>query len=93
MKSQRRLDINLVCDPSVCSHKPQIAAVVGHIFGGGRGSESTNLFVIALQRDVTQKVSIKKLWFLHSACRLMLVNICMKFHENILNDFKVIKRT
>ena len=37
------------------------------------------------QRDVTQKVLIQELWFLHSACRLMLINICMKFHENILN--------
>ena len=42
---------------------------------------------------VTQKVSIQELWFLHSACRLMLVNICMKFHEDILNGFKIIERT
>ena len=37
-----------------------------------------------VQRDVTQKVSIQELWFLHSACCLMLDNICMKFHEDIL---------
>ena len=37
-----------------------------------------------VQRDVTQKVSIQELWFLCSACRLMLVNTCMKFHENTL---------
>ena len=37
--------------------------------------------------------SIQELWFLHYACRLMLVNICMKFHEDILNGFKVIQRT
>ena len=30
-----------------------------------------------VQRDVTQRVSIQELWFLHSACCLMLVNICM----------------
>ena len=30
-----------------------------------------------VQRDVTQRVSKQELWFLHSACRLMLVNICM----------------
>ena len=46
-----------------------------------------------VQRDVTQRVSIQKLWFLHSACRQMLVNICMQFHEDILNGFEVIERT
>ena len=46
-----------------------------------------------VQRDVTQKVVIEELWFLHSACCLMLVSICMKFHEDILNSFKVIERT
>ena len=46
-----------------------------------------------VQRDVTQKVSIQELWFLHSACRLMLVNICMKFHEDTLNGFKVTEQT
>ena len=46
-----------------------------------------------VQRAVTPKVSIQELWFLHSACRLMLVNICMKFHEDILNGFKVTERT
>ena len=28
---------------------------------------------------------------LHFACPLILVNICMKFHEDILNGFKVIE--
>ena len=45
-----------------------------------------------VQRDVTQNVSIQELWFLLSVCRLMLVNICMKCHEDILNSFKVIER-
>ena len=40
-----------------------------------------------------QKVSIKELWFLRSARRLMLVNICIKFHGDTLNGFKVTKRT
>ena len=48
---------------------------------------SQKLLLTKVQRDVTQKVSIQMLWFLHSACRLMLVNICMKFHEDILNGF------
>ena len=30
---------------------------------------------------------------MRSAHRLMLVNICMKFHEYTLNDFKVTERT
>ena len=40
-------------------------------------------------KDVTQKLSIQELWFLHSASRLMFVNICMMFHEDTLNGFKV----
>ena len=46
-----------------------------------------------VQRDVTQNVSIQELWFLCSARRLLLVNICMKFHEDILNGFKVTEWT
>ena len=46
-----------------------------------------------LQREVTQKIHIQELWFLRSACHLMLVNICMKFHEGILNGFKVTEWT
>ena len=46
-----------------------------------------------LQRDITQKIHIQKLWFLHSACHLLVLNICMKFYEYILNSSKVIKRT
>ena len=40
-----------------------------------------------VQRGITQKVSKQELWFLCSAHRLMLVNICMKFHEGTLNIF------
>ena len=46
-----------------------------------------------LQRDVTKKIHIQELWFLHSACHLLVLNICMKFYEYILNSFKVIERT
>ena len=46
-----------------------------------------------VQRDVTQRVSTQELCFFYSACRLMLINICMHFHEDILNDFKVIEWT
>ena len=34
-------------------------------------------------------MSLKELWFLRSAHRLMLVNIFMTFHEDILNGFQV----
>ena len=46
-----------------------------------------------LQRDVTQKIHIQELWFLHSACHLLVLNICMKFYEYILNSSKVIEWT
>ena len=36
---------------------------------------------------------MQELPFLHSACRLMLVDICMKFHDASLYDLKVIERT
>ena len=41
----------------------------------------------------SSKGHIPELWFLHSAHRLMLVNICMKFHKDILNGFQVTERT
>ena len=47
------------------------------------------MLTVILQRDVTQKVSIQELWVLRSERRLMLVNIYMKFHEDMLNGFKV----
>ena len=43
-------------------------------------------------KGLTRKVKIQELWFLHCAHRLMLVNICMKFHEDTLNGFQVIER-
>ena len=46
-----------------------------------------------LQRDVTKKIHIQELWFLHSACHLLMLYICMEFYECILDSFKVIERT
>ena len=52
-----------------------------HIFNGFKVVEQTRFChgtsTYKVQRDVTQRVSIQELWFLHSACRLMLVNICI----------------
>ena len=41
------------------------------------GAHATGMTPYKVQRDVTQKVSTQELWFLHSAFRLMFVNICM----------------
>ena len=47
-----------------------------------------------LQRVVvTQKIHTQELWFLHSACHILVLNICMKFYEYILNSFKVTEQT
>ena len=35
---------------------------------------------------------MQELWFLHSACPLMLVDICMKLHDASLYGLKVIER-
>ena len=40
-----------------------------------------------LQRDVTKKIHIQGLWFLNSACHLLVLNICAKFYEYILEQF------
>ena len=44
-------------------------------------------------KGITLKTYIQALWFLCSARRLMLVNISMNFHEDILNGFQVTERT
>ena len=36
---------------------------------------------------------MQELWFLHSADRLMLIDIYMMFREDSSNDFQVIERT
>ena len=46
-----------------------------------------------VQREITQKILMQELLFLPSAHRLMLVDICMKFHDASLYGLKVIERT
>ena len=36
---------------------------------------------------------MQELWLLHSTRRLMLIDICMKFHKDSLNGFHVIVLT
>ena len=43
-------------------------------------------------REITQKVQMQELWFLHSAHCLMLIDIYMKFYEDSLNGFQVIEQ-
>ena len=45
------------------------------------------------QRAITPKVGKPKLRFMCFACRLKVFNVCVKFHENVSSDFKVMELT
>ena len=45
--------------------------------------------IFTVHRAITPEVCNPELQFLHSARRLMVLNIYLKFHENILNGFEV----
>ena len=47
-----------------------------------------NLVMVEVPWEITLKVYMQELWFLHSACLLMLVDICMKFHDASLYGLK-----
>ena len=49
--------------------------------------------IVNTQRAITPKVEKPELRFMCSARRLMVFNVCVKFHENMLSDFKVMERT
>ena len=49
--------------------------------------------IFNVQRTITPKVCNAELRFLRSARRLLVLKICMKFHENILNGFEITERT
>ena len=49
--------------------------------------------IVNTQRAKTPKVEKPELQFLCSARRLMVFNICVKFHENMSSGFKVMERT
>ena len=51
------------------------------------------IYYFQFQRAITPKIRNRELRFLHSARRLMLLYICVKFHENISNRFWVTERT
>ena len=45
------------------------------------------------KREITPKVDKLELPFMCSACRLMVINVCVKFHENMSRGLKVMERT
>ena len=49
--------------------------------------------IVYTQRAITQKVEKPELRFMCSARRLMVFNVCVKFHENMSSGFKVMERT
>ena len=49
--------------------------------------------IVNAQRAITPKVGKSYLWFMFSARRLMVLNICVKFLENMSRGFKVMKQT
>ena len=49
--------------------------------------------IFNVQRPIHRKVCNPELRFLCSARRLIMLNNCVKFHENILNGFEVTERT
>ena len=46
-----------------------------------------------VQSSIINKVCKQELWFLCSAHPIFVLYTCMKFHENISNDFEDIERT
>ena len=49
--------------------------------------------IVYTKRAITLKVDEPELRFMCSACRLMVFNVCVKFHENMSSGFKVMERT
>ena len=51
------------------------------------------LKIVNTQREITPKVENPELRFMCSARRLMVFNVCVKFHENMSSGFKVMEWT
>ena len=49
--------------------------------------------IVNTQRAITPEVGKPKLLFMCSARRLMVFNVCVKFHENMSSENKVMERT
>ena len=49
--------------------------------------------IVNTKRAITPKVDKPELRFMCSACRLMVFNVLVKFHENMSSGLKVMERT
>ena len=49
--------------------------------------------IVNTQRGITPKVGKPELWFMCSVSRFMVFNICVKFHENMSSNFKLMEWT
>ena len=49
--------------------------------------------IVNTPRAITPKVGKPELWFMCSACCLMVFNICVKFHENMSSGLTVMEQT
>ena len=56
-------------------------------------SYEADMKIVKTQRAITPKVGKPELRFMCSARRLMVFNVCMKFHENMSSGFKVMEQT
>ena len=49
--------------------------------------------IVNTQRAISPKIGKPELWFMCSARRLIVFNVCVKFHENVSSGFKVMEKT
>ena len=81
-KKYSRVMVVVLCTSSYDAYSNTCMKFYEHNLKGFKALERTYLSqklvcTYKVQRDVTQRVSIQELRFLHSACRLMFVNICL----------------
>ena len=55
--------------------------------------EQTQKYNCQISKGEELKKCTDELWFLCSACHLMMLSITIKFNENVLNGFQVIEWT
>ena len=48
--------------------------------------------IVNTQRAISLKIGKPELRFMCSACRLIMFNICVKFHENMSSNFKLMEQ-
>ena len=58
-----------------------------------QSGEMIEMAMFIVQRAITPKVSKPELRFICSACRLIVLYICVKFRQNISNGIRVMERT